>query len=128
MHEKSGKSAMSVVEIANRMVSWEIQTARTKRPHAERQVSMRAGLSPSAIENLRKGKLKDERRVAGPIRDLFIRFLERKISALQTELALARAMEPDRDFRKVEAAIAAAQAALGRREIDEEFQGSRGPE
>lgn len=108
--------SVTVEQMADRLVEAEIRESRLKRPYAQRIVARRAGLAASAIENFQRGRLKNVDRIAGRIRKVYAGFLERQITALQTELAYARAREPERDFRAVEVAIATGNAALGKDE------------
>jgi transcriptional regulator with XRE-family HTH domain len=112
--EKSAVSVTTLEEMADRMVGAEIKAAGLKRPFAQREISLRAGMAASAVENFQRGRLKNVQRISGPIKTLYAAFLERQIEILRTDLAYARASEPDRDFREVEAAIATGRAALGK--------------
>jgi len=99
--------------MADRMVGAEIKAAGLKRPFAQREISLRAGMAASAVENFQRGRLKNVERLSGPIKTLYAAFLERQITSLQSELVYARATEPQRDFRTAEIAIETARKALG---------------
>ena len=106
---------MTPAIMAERMVSAEMAERRIKRAAAECEVSVRALLAPSAITNLRKGRL-DVRRLEGRIKSAFVAFLERQAGKLAHELAVARALDRECDFRAAEAALLAAQEATGRKQ------------
>lgn len=103
----------SVVGMADRMVAERMRDSGVKRPEAERSVARNAGLSPSAIDNLRRGRLKNGDAIGGRIQRAFVAFLERQIAALESELAIARLAEREVDFGAAEVAIAEAKRALG---------------
>lgn len=111
--EKSTVS-VSVAGMADRMVAETMREAGVKRPDAERSVARNAGLSPSAIDNLRRGRIKNEDAIGGRVRRAFVAFLERQIAALETELAIARLAQREVDFGTAETAIAEAKRALGK--------------
>lgn len=108
----------TVADISDRLVRSEMIDARVKRPEAEKIVAKRAGVSPSALEQLRRGRLKDVDRIGPKIRKAFVDFLTKQlakqIAALETELVVAHAVEPGVDFSAAYAAIEAAKRALGR--------------
>lgn len=112
--ENMEKSAvdLSVAGIADRLVRVEMQEAGAKRLDAERVVARRAGVSPSAIENLRRGRLKHVDRIAGRLKALYIAALQQQLSGLESDLAHARRSDPEADLRTAEAAIETARAAL----------------
>jgi hypothetical protein len=103
---------LSVAGKADRLVKAEMLDAGVKRPTAERTVAQRAGVSPSAIENLRRGRLKNVEVVKPRINAALIAFLENQLAALGHELVVARAADRDIDFGTAEAALAQARAAL----------------
>ena len=114
------KTAMpiSVVEIADSLVRREMASMGVKRPEAERNLARRAGLAPSAIENLRRGRLKSNDSIGRKLTSLAVKYLESQIAALESELAIARAIasgDHEPDLRAAEAAISRAREALGRR-------------
>ena len=108
------KTAVSVTieQMTERLVAAEIQEGRIKRPFAQREVARRAGVSPSAIESLQRGRIKYVERIAGRIERLYVAFLERQLAKLEAELAVARMRNPKRDFGTAEVAIARAKEAL----------------
>ena len=115
-----GKTAMpiSAVEIADSLVRREMASMGVKRPEAERNLARRAGLAPSAIENLRRGRLKSDETIGRKLQRLAVQYLERQIAALEAELAIARASagaDHEPDLASAEAAIARARQALNRR-------------
>ena len=99
---------------ADRLVRTEMIESRVKRPDAERAVARRIGLSPSTLDELRRGRIKNVDHIAGKIRRAFVGFLERQLVRIEAELATARMVDRDIDYSAVEAAIAAAKKALGR--------------
>ena len=103
---------VSVEEMASRLVEAEIREGRVKRPHAQKNVATRAGLKPTAIESLLRGRLVHIERISAAIKDAYAAFLEKQIVRLETELAFARARDRERDFSSVEASIASAKASL----------------
>ena len=106
---------LTALGIAKRIVSTEMIERGVKRPEAERIVARQAGISPSSIENMRRGRIKDDEKLRSKIKRAFAVFLERQIAGLEHELALARAAQRECDFSSAEAAIAAARAALAER-------------
>ena len=114
MPKKAEKFAvnLTVEQMADRLVAAKIQEEGVKRPFAQRDVAQEAGLAPTAIGNLLRGRLKDVERISGRIKAAYVGFLERQIARLETELAFCRARDPKRDLRAAEASIAAAKAAL----------------
>ncbi len=121
------KSAVSVTveEMADQLVGAEMRASRLKRPFAQREVSMRAGVAPSAIENFQRGRLKHAERISGAIKEMYAAFLMRQIAGLELDVARARAVEPARDFRAAEAAIEAARKAIQGERADFEERHSR---
>jgi hypothetical protein len=101
------------MEMVSRLVDAEVREGHVKRPDAQRTIARRAGISPSAIENLQKGRIRYVERISIQIELVYLGFLERQIAALETEVARARARDPRRDLASAEAAIARAKAALG---------------
>jgi|HubBroStandDraft_5_1064220.scaffolds.fasta_scaffold131425_3 hypothetical protein len=106
--------SVTVEEMAGRLVEAEIRESRVKRPIAQREISRRAGIAPTAVENFQRGRLKHVERISGKIQGLYVAFLKRQLAALQTEYVRAQAIDPERDLRTAEAAIAQARAALGK--------------
>lgn len=106
----------TIAYIADRLVRTEMIQAQVKRAEAEKNVARRAGVAPSALEELRRGRGRLNVEHIGPkIRNAFVSFLEKQIAALEAELAVARVVEREVDFGAAEAAIAAAKRALGKR-------------
>jgi hypothetical protein len=105
---------MTVALIADRLVRSEMMEAHVKRHEAESTVARRAGLSPFTLQNLKRGRLKNVEAIRSKIRAAFVAFLERQVVKAEAELAMARLLERDVDFSAVEAAIDAANRALGR--------------
>ena len=113
--EEVGKIAVSVALVlrADRMVHAEMFDLGVKRPEAERIVARRVGVPPTAIDNLRRGRLKYAERIRDKINAAFAAFLERQIVRLETELAVARAEYRECDFGAADVAIEQTKAALG---------------
>ncbi len=114
-NDTRSSDVLTALGIAERMVSTEMIKRGVKRPEAERIVARQAGISPSSIENMRRGRIKDDEKLRSKIKRAFAAFLERQIAGLEHELALARAAQRECDFSSAEAAIAAARAALAER-------------
>lgn len=109
------KSAVqiSIAGIADRMVRAEMSTG-SKRTDAERSIARRAGLSQSALENLRRGRIKNVEAIGARIKTMWAAELERQISGLEHDLVVARAIGREVDLGTAEAAIAQARVALGK--------------
>lgn len=114
--EKLEKSAVqiSIAGIADRMVRAEMNAGGSKRVDAEKAIAKRAGLSQSALENLRRGRIKNVEAIAGRIKAVWEAELERQIAGLEHDLMVARALGRGADLGTAEAAIAQARAALGK--------------
>ena len=114
----------SVAAVTDRMVRAEMMDAHVKRPEAERIVARRAGVTPSTLQNLKRGRLKNDyvEAIGSRIRAAFVATLERQLAALERDLANARLQlasarkaDVEVDLAAAEAAIEAAKVALGRR-------------
>ena len=105
---------LSVAGVADRLVRHEMIEAGVKRPDAERAVARRAGIAASALDELRRGRVKYVERIEGRIHAVWVQFLERQIAGLENELAIARADRRAVDLGAAETAILAAKAALGK--------------
>ena len=98
------------------MVRREMASMGCKRAEAEQNLARRAGLAPSAIENLRRGKIKNHETIGRRLQAIAVQFLERQIATLENELAIARrvaSVESDNpDLDRAEAAIEEAKRIL----------------
>ena len=108
------KVGVTVEQMASRLVAVEVEEAHVKRPFAARAVSRRAGIAPSAIENLLRGRISAER-ISRPIERLYVGFLKRQIAKLETELTFVEARDPGRDVSTAHAALEMAKEALSER-------------
>ena len=103
------KMASSVVSVAERLIGWEAERHGVKR--AREIVAREAGLSPSALDRLRFGRIKFVDRLAGPLNELLVRKIERKIAELGHELAALKARGREADQVDLVAAAAAIETA-----------------
>ena len=107
------KMTVAVLKLLTRC---EVEKSNLKWPDARASVARQAGLTPGALENLERGRLKFIDRVEAKLDELFLTTAERKIEAIRHEMALARARgetQPEIDVDAFEAAIAQARRALG---------------
>lgn len=98
------------------MISEESVARGINLPQARRIIAAEAGISPGTIENLERGRLKNVDRIARSLDALLEKKIERRITALQHELALCRASRSvvPADLDRAQAALAEARRALGR--------------
>ena len=111
------KSAMSLVDVADRLIGDEMARSRIKRPDALARVARAAGLMPGTVANLLRGRLKYAERAERALTSLLATSIERKITELETELAALRAGGADAldpDILGATGALEAARAYLGR--------------
>ena len=101
---------------ARRLVADEKIARGIKTPEAIKIVAREAGLLPGALERLFGGRLKHIERIAGHIDALLDRKLTQRISSLQHELYLARALRSagQADLDRAETALEEARRALGK--------------
>ena len=107
---------MSAVALARRMIAEERVSRSVKLPEARAIIAREAGLLPGSLENLLRGRLVHIDRIAARLNGLLIAKLERKLSATQHDLAIARASRriSEADLAGVEAALDAAREVLGK--------------
>lgn len=111
LRDKKAPMLRAIPDIAERMVRAEM-AAGHNRDDAERVVAKRAGVAKTALERLRRGRIKHVETFGSRIRAAYIRGIERQISALETELAYARALDRPIDFDAVEDFLRRAKEAL----------------
>lgn len=81
----------SVLSVASRLISWEAERHRVKRPIARAIVAREAGIANGSLRRLEAGTLKFVDRIAGRLNELLARKIERRIAELEHELAALRA-------------------------------------
>lgn len=110
------KAAMSLANIADRLVGEEMLTRRVKRPEAREIVAREAGISPGSLESLGRGRLKHLDRIAGKLNGLLVRKIETRIAALEHELTIAKTLggPSEVDIERAESALQEAREALGK--------------
>src|ERR1700739_4892499 len=93
MPEKMEKYTVqiSIAGIADRMVRAEMARAGVKRPQAEREVSIKAGLAASTFENLRRGRIKNVEAFQGRIHAAWEKLLEGQLKGIESDIAVAAA-------------------------------------
>lgn len=82
-------NTLTIDLIATRLVRAEMTEAGVKRDAAERAVARRIGVAPGTLENLRRGRLINVERIAGPVRKAWRDALKRWAGNLRNELNIA---------------------------------------
>jgi hypothetical protein len=108
--------SMYASRVADRLVGEEMLASRVKRPEAREIVAREAGIAPGSLESLGRGRLKNIDRIASKLNALLVRKIEQRISSLEQELAIAKAIgsAPQVDLERAEAALDEARQALGK--------------
>lgn len=96
-----------VLRVAQALTEWEAERLNLKWPAAREAVARQAGIAPGALRRLERGTLKFVDRIGWRLDQLFIAATERKIAALERELALARARAGGARQIDVDAVVAA---------------------
>ena len=100
---------------AERLVAWERERHGVGTKEARQNVARQARISPGSLQRLADRRLKFVDRIAGPLNELLIRTIERKITDLEHELRLAKSRSsPVVDLARAEAALCEARRALGK--------------
>lgn len=81
----------SVLSVASRLIAWETEKHRVKRPIARAIVAREAGIANGSLRRLEGGTLKFVDRIAGKLNELLVRKIERRIAELEHELTTLRA-------------------------------------
>ena len=110
------KVAVSLANAVQRTIHQEMVDRGLKWPEAAKVIAREIGVLPGSIENLCRGRLKHIDRIAGQVNAFLIRKIEQRISSLERELAIAKAMgaSPQIDLDRAEAALQQAREALGK--------------
>ena len=109
--------AMSISDTADRMIRETMIHARVKMPEARKIVARECGVTPGALEGLKRGRIRHVEWIEGRIREAFVRRIELEISRLTHELEVARraAVRPDETaIGEAETALAHARDAIKR--------------
>ena len=114
VEEKMSEIALHVAKI---LTAGEAEASHLKWPDARAAVAKRAGIAPGALESLERGRLKFTDRIGRKLDELFIEATQRKIAALEHELALARLRHAGADPLDVRGISVALETA--RRLLDE---------
>ena len=116
MRQQSTDTIAATERAAEKLIAWERERHGVTTQEARQIIAREARIAPGALERLAARRLKFVERIAGPINELLVRKIERKISELEHDLFVARAVArvSPADIRTAEFALEAARQALGK--------------